>query len=110
MSQYLQSLGHISRQRYLQRLKVLGLAEDDPYLETKLERFTDHQMTAWPQIEFGHILDISSKGQVFLHKRNCWIGRVCKLTISFRVVLFALFPLGLLMHIYIDYLHGSPFS
>ena len=34
--------------------KVMGLAEDDPYLETKLERFTD-QMTAWPQVEFGHI-------------------------------------------------------
>ena len=54
MSQYLQSLDHISRKRYLKRLKVMRLAEDDPYLETKLERFTD-QMTAWPQIEFGHI-------------------------------------------------------
>ena len=55
-SQYLQSLDHISRKRYFQRLKVLGLAEeDDPYLETKLERFTD-QMTAWPQVEFGCII------------------------------------------------------
>ena len=61
-------------------------------------------MTAWLQIEFGHIFGYFIKRPGVLHKRNCWIGRVCKLTISFRVVLFVLFPLGLLTHIYIDYL------
>ena len=69
--QYLQSLDHISRKKYLQRLKVLGLAEDDPYLETKLERFTD-QMTAWPQVELSlaTYLDIN-----FHQKARCFYTR-----------------------------------
>ena len=69
-SQYLQSLDHISRKRYFQRLKVLGLAEeDDPYLETKLERFTD-EMTAWPQVEFGCIII-----WIFHQKAKCFYTR-----------------------------------
>ena len=100
--QYLQSLDHISRKRYLQRLKVLGLAEDDPYLETKLERFTD-QMTAWPQVEFGHIFGyfIKRPGVFTQEKLLDW-----KSLQAYNF--FVLFPLGLLMHIY--RLPGSPFS
>ena len=39
MSKYLQGIDPVSKKRYLQCLQALGLTEeDDPYLETKLQR------------------------------------------------------------------------
>ena len=97
MSQYLQSLGHISRQRYLQRLKVLGLA-DDPYLETKLERFTD-QMTAWPQIEFDHIFGYFIKRPGVFTQEELLDWKSLQAYNFFQSgFVCILFPLGLLMH------------
>ena len=56
MSKYLRSLTSVARERYIRRLEVIGLKEsDDPYVqENQLKRFKD-TMSAWPQIEYGHI-------------------------------------------------------
>ena len=56
MSDYLLSIDPVAKKRYLKRLELLGLTEkDDPYLEeNQLKRFSD-SMSAWPQIEYGHI-------------------------------------------------------
>ena len=56
MSDYLLSIDRVSKKRYLKRLELLGLTEkDDPYLEdNQLKRFLN-RMSAWPQIEYGHI-------------------------------------------------------
>ena len=56
MSDYFISINPVAKKRYLKRLEVLGLMEkDDPYLEeNQLKRFSD-SMSAWPQIEYGHI-------------------------------------------------------
>lgn len=53
MSDYFQALDPIAKERYLQKLRLLGLHEkDDPY--TNSDEFVD-DMTLWPPVEFGHI-------------------------------------------------------
>ncbi len=55
MSEYLSSLDPVARGRYLKRLEVLGLKEnDDPYTEENSGRFID-DIASWPPIEYGHI-------------------------------------------------------
>ena len=55
MSEYLQKLDRIARERYLEKLKLLGLDEKgDPYDSRNRTKFVD-KMKLWPAIEYGHI-------------------------------------------------------
>ena len=56
MSDYLRSLDPVAQRRYTDRLKMLGLNEDDdPYsLDNQKTRFVDN-MARWPPVEYGHI-------------------------------------------------------
>ncbi len=55
MSEYSSSLDPVARGRYLKRLEVLGLKEnDDTYTEENSGRFID-DIASWPPIEYGHI-------------------------------------------------------
>jgi hypothetical protein len=49
MSDYFVSLDPVAKDRYRQKLKLLGL--EDPYLDAG---YVD-DMTLWPPVEFGHI-------------------------------------------------------
>ena len=53
MSDYLKNLSESAKERYLQKLKLIGLKEqEDPYAIS--EKFVD-DMTLWPPVEYGHI-------------------------------------------------------
>ena len=53
MSEYYKTLPPVAKDRYLDKLKVMGLEEgDDPYANDG--RFVD-DMTLWPPVEYGHI-------------------------------------------------------
>ena len=92
MSEYLQSVDPLAKKRYLECLQVLGLEEnDDPYLRN--ERFTC-SMSAWPDIEYGHIFGYFIKRPEFIPNKNCLIGKVYKLIISSKVDLFKLYQRG----------------
>ena len=55
MSEYLKSLDATTRERYVRRLEVLGLKEeDDPYADNNSEKFID-DLASWPPIEYGNI-------------------------------------------------------
>ena len=55
MSDYLQSLDSTAKDRYIRKLQVLGLTEeDDPYAARNGGKFTE-DMTLWPPVEYGHI-------------------------------------------------------
>ena len=53
MSQYFESLDSIVKERYQQKLKLVGLdAKDDPYHSD--DDFVDN-MSLWPPVKYGHI-------------------------------------------------------
>ena len=55
MSAYFHQLDVIERKRYIQKLSLLNLKEDDdPYLPSNNEKFSD-DMSKLPPIEFSHI-------------------------------------------------------
>ena len=53
MSEYIQSLPPVAKERYTKQLSLLGLdrASDDPFLSDK---FID-DLTLWPPVEYGNI-------------------------------------------------------
>ncbi len=55
MSEYIQGLDPIARVRYGEKLKMLGLTEqEDPYSSRNEGKFAD-DMSLWPPVEYGHI-------------------------------------------------------
>ena len=55
MSEYYKRLPPVAASRYLAKLKVIGLEEqDDPYLSSNDSRYLD-DMAQWPAVEYGHI-------------------------------------------------------
>ena len=55
MSDYYRSLEAPAKDRYLDKLRLLGLDEDgDPYAAHNKEKFID-DMSLWPPVEYGHI-------------------------------------------------------
>ena len=55
MSDYFKKLDPISKERYIERLRMLDLKEsDDPYADSNNDKFKD-DMTKWPPVEYGHI-------------------------------------------------------
>ena len=55
MSAHFLSLQGPARERYVDKLRLVGLEEsDDPYSYTNSSRFTD-DLTSWPAVEYGHI-------------------------------------------------------
>ena len=55
MSNYLQSLDETGKSRYLEKLDLIGLSEeDDPYSPQNTAYFLDC-MGSWPPVEFGHM-------------------------------------------------------
>ncbi len=55
MSEYQLALEATARDRYSNKLKVLGLTDhDDPYATWNEGNFVD-DMTLWPAVEYGHI-------------------------------------------------------
>jgi len=55
MSEYFNKLDRVAKERYLQKLKLLGLDErDDPYDSQNKSKFVD-DLKKWPAIEYGHI-------------------------------------------------------
>lgn len=55
MSEYLTSLDEVARERYLGKLELLGLGEeDDPYAQQNQHKFVE-DLPSWPSIEYGHI-------------------------------------------------------
>ena len=66
MSNYLQSLDETGKSRYLEKLDLIGLSEeDDPYSPQNTAYFLDC-MGSWPPVEFGHIFAISLKDLAFI--------------------------------------------
>lgn len=55
MSAYVSSLDPIARERYAEKMKLLGLSElEDLYVLWAKDKFVD-SMDLWPPVEFGHI-------------------------------------------------------
>ena len=55
MSEYYKKLDPVSQKRYLDKLKLLDLTEnDDPYAPDNATKFVD-DMSKWPPVEYGHI-------------------------------------------------------
>ena len=55
MNVYINTLNLLARARYLDKLSLLGLTEqEDTYAEQNHCMFVDH-MPSWPQVEYGHI-------------------------------------------------------
>ena len=56
MSSYYNSLDPIARERYKEKLKLLGLSTlEDPYELWNSDRFVVESMSLWPPVEYGHI-------------------------------------------------------
>ena len=52
LSKYVDSLDGVAKSRYLEKLRVIGLAAtDDPYASGNFQ----NAMQLWPPVEFGHI-------------------------------------------------------
>ena len=55
MSELYQLLQGTAKERYVEKLRLLGFTEsDDPYSESNAARFTDN-LTLGPRVEYGHI-------------------------------------------------------
>ena len=55
MSDYFKALDPVARGRYLEKLRLLGMSEeDDPYAASNEDKFVE-DMSRWPPVEFGHI-------------------------------------------------------
>ena len=53
--EYFETLEPTARQRYIKKLELLQLTEnDDPYAAKNEHYFVD-DMTLWPSVEYGHI-------------------------------------------------------
>ena len=54
VSEYVRGLSPLARQRYIEKLRILGLTErDDPYSSWNESKFVD-DMCLWPAVEYGH--------------------------------------------------------
>ena len=55
MSDYFMALEPLSKERYLEKLRLLSMSEKDyPYASSNEMKFVDN-MALWPAVEFGHI-------------------------------------------------------
>ena len=55
MSVYFKSLQGPARVRYLEKLRLIGLGEnEDPYSNSNSSKFVE-DLTLWPTVEYGHI-------------------------------------------------------
>ena len=54
--EYFKALAPIAQRRYIAKLQLLDLAEeDDPYAQQNSGKFVD-DMSKWPAVEYGNIL------------------------------------------------------
>ena len=88
MSDYFQAFDPIAKERYLQKLRLLGLhVKDDPY--TNLDKFVD-DMTLWPPVEFGHIFCYFVERPAHTLSESSCSGRVWTRITTSRVGMFVL--------------------
>ena len=64
LSEYADSLDGVAKSRYLDKLRLLGLAAtDDPYASGDFE----NAMRLWPPVEFGHYFWLFYRAPWSLH-------------------------------------------
>ena len=79
MSDYYRSLEAPAKDRYLDKLRLLGLDEDgDPYAAHNEQKFID-DMSLWPPVEYGHIFCLSTD-PVCTPSISCYNGKAWRPT------------------------------